>query len=148
MMYVGLRIKTPSAPWLKQFCTYDNTQTYYSFLYNYKVKNEETGEYEIAERYIVNVMNIVPNADSDIVCTKILKCKPIIKKDKNGKEYLNCDVYIEAENVAKPKLSRYQDNVNQKNSNMISEQQKQNQNNNQNQYSNDNLSINENDLPF
>ena len=71
MMYAGLRIKTPHSEFIKQL-KYDNGDTIYSFFYNYFVKNKETNKYEVAEAYVVNVTNIMPKPDSEIICTKII----------------------------------------------------------------------------
>lgn len=111
MIYEGLRIKTPNKQYIKKYKTYDGDDVY-SFLYNYGTKNKETNKYEVKERYTLYIKNIIPNEDSEIICTKIINCKPIIKTSSDGREFLQCEVTIEADNVKNPKLSRYKDNVN------------------------------------
>lgn len=141
MMYAGLRIKTPHSEFIKQL-RYNNSDTIYSFFYNYFIKNKETNKYEVAEAYVVNVTNIMPKADSEIICTKIIKCQPKVMKSKDGRDFLNCVVFIEADNVSEPKLPRYE------------EQSQQTQKSNTNNYNtkikkqNDNLEVQEDDLPF
>ena len=136
MMYAGLRIKTPHSEFIKKI-KYENTDTIYSFFYNYFVKNKETNKYEVAEAYVVNVTNIIPKPDSEIICTKILKCQPKIMKSKDGRDFLNCVVFIEADNVSEPKLPRYEEQAQQ---NQPTQQQENN--------NNTNLEIQEDDLPF
>ncbi len=110
MIYEGLRIKTPNEQYLKTLTSFKN-EVYTSFLYNYSTKNETTGKYEIKERYIINVYNIVPNPDSEIICTRIVNCKPAENKSKDGRTFLNCIVTIEADNVKEPKLPAYANNT-------------------------------------
>ena len=137
MMYAGLRIKTPHSEFIKQL-QYDNGDTIYSFFYNYFVKNKETNKYEIAEAYVVNVTNIIPKPDSEIICTKLIKCQPKIMKSKDGRDFLNCVVFIEADNVSEPKLPRYEEQA----------QQKQQPNTTAKSQSNNNLEMQEDDFPF
>ena len=142
MMYAGLRIKTPHSEFIKKI-KYENTDTIYSFFYNYFIKNKETNKYEVAEAYVVNVTNIIPKADSEIICTKIIKCQPKIMKSQDGRDFLNCVVYIEADNVSEPKLPRYEEQSQQ------NQYQNNNNNyNNQQQKEKDNLEVEEDDLPF
>lgn len=141
MMYAGLRIKTPHSEFIKQL-KYDNGDTIYSFFYNYFVKNKETNKYEVAEAYVVNVTNIMPKPDSEIICTKIIKCQPKIMKSQDGRDFLNCVVYIEADNVSEPKLPRYEEQAQQ------NQYQNNNNYNNQQQKEKDNLEVGEDDLPF
>ena len=138
MMYAGLRIKTPHSEFIKQI-KYNNSDTMYSFFYNYFVKNKETNKYEVAEAYVVNVLNIMPKPDSEIICTKIVKCQPKIMKSQDGRSFLNCVVFIEADNVSEPKLPRYEEQAQQQNINNY---------NNQQQKEKDNLEVQEDDLPF
>ena len=109
MIYEGLRIKTPSSNYINKYVDFKG-YVYYTFFYNYCVKNKETNIYEVKERYIINIYNIIPNPDSEIICTKIVNCKP--KESISGdKTYFNVCVTIEAENVSKEKLPRYCDNA-------------------------------------
>lgn len=142
MMYVGLRIKTPHSEFIKKI-KYENSDTIYSFFYNYFIKNKETNKYEVAEAYVVNVTNIMPKPDSEIICTKIIKCQPKVMKSQDGRDFLNCVVYIEADNVSEPKLPRYEEQAQQ------NQYQNNNNNyNNQQQKEKDNLEVGEDDLPF
>lgn len=137
MMYAGLRIKTPHSEFIKQLK--DNSgNIIYSFFYNYFVKNKETDKYEVAEAYVVNVTNIIPKPDSEIICTKLIKCQPKIMKSKDGRDFLNCAVFIEADNVSEPKLPRYEEQA----------QQKQQPNTTAKSQSNNNLEMQEDDFPF
>lgn len=144
MIYKGLRIKTPSANFIKKMQDFKGNP-YTSFLYNYSAKNEKSGKYEIKERYVINIFNIVPNADSEIICTNIVNCKPQIMKSKDGRDFLNCVVTIEADNVSEPKLSTYVNNPNAKPSNVNVNQQNTYQDNVQ-QYNS--VEIDEDLLPF
>ena len=137
MMYAGLRIKTPHSEYIKKI-KYENSDTIYSFFYNYFIKNKETNKYEVAEAYVVNVTNIIPKADSEIICTKIIKCQPKIMKSQDGRDFLNCVVYIEADNVSEPKLPRYEEQAQQPNTTT----------NNINTTQSDNSVVEEDDLPF
>lgn len=142
MMYAGLRIKTPHSEFIKKI-KYENSDTIYSFFYNYFIKNKETNKYEVAEAYVVNVTNIMPKPDSEIICTKIIKCQPKVMKSQDGRDFLNCVVYIEADNVSEPKLPRYEEQAQQ------NQYQNNNNNyNNQQQKEKDNLEVGEDDLPF
>lgn len=143
MMYAGLRIKTPHSEFIKKI-KYENSDTMYSFFYNYFVKNKETNKYEVAEAYVVNVTNIMPKPDSEIICTKLIKCQPKIMKSKDGRDFLNCVVFIEADNVSEPKLPRYEEQAQQtQQPNTTTTNTTTSQNNN-----NTNLEIQEDDLPF
>lgn len=137
MMYAGLRIKTPHSEFIKQLQN-NNGEKIYSFFYNYFVKNKETDKYEVAEAYVVNVTNIIPKPDSEIICTKLIKCQPKIMKSKDGRDFLNCVVFIEADNVSEPKLPRYEEQA----------QQKQQPNTTAKSQSNNNLEMQEDDFPF
>ena len=137
MMYAGLRIKTPHSEFIKQIKN-NNGEIIYSFFYNYFVKNKETDKYEVAEAYVVNVTNIIPKPDSEIICTKLIKCQPKVMKSKDGRDFLNCVVYIEADNVSEPKLPRYEEQA----------QQKQQPNTTAKSQSNNNLEMQEDDFPF
>ena len=141
MMYAGLRIKTPHSEFIKKI-KYENSDTIYSFFYNYFIKNKETNKYEVAEAYVVNVTNIMPKPDSEIICTKIIKCQPKVMKSQDGRDFLNCVVYIEADNVSEPKLPRYEEQAQQ------NQYQNNNNYNNQQQKEKDNLEVGEDDLPF
>ena len=141
MMYAGLRIKTPHSEFIKKI-KYENSDTIYSFFYNYFIKNKETNKYEVAEAYVVNVTNIMPKPDSEIICTKIIKCQPKVMKSQDGRDFLNCVVYIEADNVSEPKLPRYEEQAQQ------NQNQKNNNYNNQQQKEKENLEVGEDDLPF
>lgn len=141
MMYAGLRIKTPHSEFIKKI-KYENSDTMYSFFYNYFVKNKETNKYEVAEAYVVNVTNIMPKPDSEIICTKLIKCQPKVMKSKDGRDFLNCVVFIEADNVSEPKLPRYEEQAQQ------NQYQNNNNYNNQQQKEKDNLEVGEDDLPF
>lgn len=145
MIYEGLRIKTPSKKFIKKYKTYDGDDVY-TFLYGYGTKNKETNKYEVKERYTIYVKNIVPNEDSEIICTKIISCKPVIKTSSDGREFLQCEVTIEADNVKKPKLSRYKDNVDNgmKPEYVEKEEETQTYNNNNNNYD----YVDEDELPF
>ncbi len=152
MIYEGLRIKTPSSNFIRKYKDYDGND-YFSFLYNYSVKNKDTGEYEVAERYVINIYNIEPKSDCEVICTKIVKCKPQVMTAKDGKEYLNCVVFIQADNVEKPKLSTYADNPNAKNKqqpnfNQPPQQPKPSYNNQPNNQSPYGIDISDEDLPF
>lgn len=137
MMYAGLRIKTPHSEFIKQIKN-NNDEIIYSFFYNYFVKNKETDKYEVAEAYVVNVTNIIPKPDSEIICTKLIKCQPKVMKSKDGRDFLNCVVYIEADNVSEPKLPRYEEQA----------QQKQQPNTTAKSQSNNNLEMQEDGFPF
>ena len=142
MMFAGLRIKTPHSEFIKRL-NYNNGEIIYSFFYNYMIKNKESNKYEIAEAYVVNVTNIMPKPDSEIICTKIIKCQPKIMKSQDGRDFLNCVVYIEADNVSEPKLPRYEEQAQQKqqpNTNSYNKTTQQKQTNN--------LEVGEDDLPF
>ena len=142
MMYAGLRIKTPHSEFIKQL-KYNNSDTIYSFFYNYFIKNKETNKYEVAEAYVVNVLNIMPKPDSEIICTKIVKCQPKVMKSKDGRDFLNCVVFIEADNVSEPKLPRYEEQAQQKQQSNINGYNRTTQ-----QKQTNNLEVGEDDLPF
>ena len=142
MMYAGLRIKTPHSEFIKKI-KYENTDTIYSFFYNYFVKNKETNKYEVAEAYVVNVTNIMPKPDSEIICTKLIKCQPKVMKSKDGRDFLNCVVFIEADNVSEPKLPRYEEQPQQQ-----PQQQNTSNYNETLQNKTDILNIEDDDLPF
>ena len=54
MIYEGLRIKTPSSNYINKYVDFKG-YVYYTFFYNYCVKNKETNIYEVKERYIINI---------------------------------------------------------------------------------------------
>ena len=74
---------------------------YFSFFYNVSLKNKNTGEWEIKERYSINVMNVNIETDDEIEITSILDAKPQVCKDKKGNEYLNCLLWVNADNLGK-----------------------------------------------
>ena len=98
MIFLGLKIRIPNSKFIKKFKDYEGRE-YYSFIYHYRIKDEKTNQWETVERYIINISNIEIKPESHIICTKILQCKPQNVVAKNGKEYNNCVVFIEGENV-------------------------------------------------
>lgn len=89
-----------------------NGVPYYSFLYNKSEKNKETQEWEIKERYVINVMNIELEENMDIIITEILEAKPQVMKSKNGKDYLNCLIWCNADKIKKETENTYYSNNN------------------------------------
>lgn len=94
-MKKGAKIKTPKKEYIKAMKD-KNGETYYSFLYNKNAKNKDSGEWEIIERYVVNVMNLELFGEEEIEINDFLETKPQINKDKKGREYLNCLVWVKA----------------------------------------------------
>lgn len=100
-MKKGSVVKTPdNSSFIKTMKDYNNNP-YYSFLWNKSEKNKENGEWEIVERYLINVMNLQLEGGMEISITEILESKPKIMKDKKGKDYLNCVIFCNAEIVTK-----------------------------------------------
>lgn len=123
MIRKGMRIKTPSQAYIRTYNKYNNSGEYYSFLYNVGKVNPETKKFETQEHYTINVMNIKPNPDSDIDVVEILTAKPVIKTSKDGREFLQCEVSINAENYSQPVSPTYRENAkvnpdNQQNNNV------------------------------
>ena len=85
-----------------------NGVPYYSFLYNKSEKNKETQEWEIKERYVINVMNIELEENMEIIITEIIEAKPQVMKSKNGKDYLNCLIWCNADKIKKENENTYQ----------------------------------------
>lgn len=115
MIWENSKIRVPRAEYIRVKKN-DNNKYVYSFFFNKSIKNDETGEWEVKERYVINLSNIEPNPDSDITITKIKGVEPRIMSSNNGKEYLNCVLYIEAENY-QPKNNDNNSNYNYNNSN-------------------------------
>lgn len=89
------KIKTPTSQFIKELKDYNNN-TYYSFLHNKSEKNKETNEWVIKERYVINVMNITVKPNTEIEINEILETVPRVMKDKKGKDYMNCILYVTA----------------------------------------------------
>ena len=94
-MKKGTKLETPIKSFIKELKDFNNN-VYYSFLHNKSVKNEETNMWEIKERYVINVMNMKIVENQKITITEIIEAKPQIMKDKKGKEYLNCILFVNA----------------------------------------------------
>ena len=94
-MKKGTKIETPIKSFIKDYKDFEG-KTYYSFLHNKSEKNKDTNEWEIKERYVINVMNMKIVENQKITITEIIEAKPQIMKDKKGKEYLNCILYVNA----------------------------------------------------
>lgn len=87
-------------------------EKYYSFFHNVSIKNKNTGDWEIKERYVINVMNVNIETDDEIEITNILDAKPQVCKDKKGKEYLNCLLWVKADNLGKKINDKLPENSN------------------------------------
>ena len=83
---------------VKELKDYNGTP-YYSFLHNHSTRNKETDKWEIRERYVINVMNIIVKAGTEIQLTEILEAKPEIMYSKDGREFLNCVMWVNAREV-------------------------------------------------
>lgn len=92
-MKKGSKIKVPKAQFVKEMKDY-NKNPYYSFLYNHSVKNKQTGEWEITERYVINVMDVIVQPETEIEIVEILEAKPQIMKSKDGRDFLNCVMWV------------------------------------------------------
>lgn len=121
-MKVGTKIVVPTdSRYIKEYKD-SKGNPYYSFFYNYSTKEKDSDNWEVQERYVVNVMNIEVEAGSTIAITTILDCKPKVMKDSKGKEHLNCIVFVYADNIQKgetpqPQQNNYENNYNQPNNN-------------------------------
>lgn len=120
-MKKGSVVKSPISAFIKRMKD-KNENTYYSFFANKSEKNKDTEEWSIVERYVINVMNIEVLPESEYEIEEIIEAKPATMKDKSGKEYLNCLLWVNAK----------------------CKQQEQNNNNNSYQVNDDS----DDDLPF
>ena len=138
-MKKGSKIKVPKSQFVKEMKDYNNNP-YYSFLYNHSVKNKQTGEWEITERYVINVMDVIIQPETEIEIVDILEAKPQIMKSKDGRDFLNCVMWV---NVGENK------NNNNFNQQQTYQQQiaKQEQQTYQQPIYNTNI-VEEDDLPF
>ena len=93
------RLSVPAnKSFVKELKDYNGTP-YYSFLHNHNIRNKETGVWETKERYVINVMNIIVKAGTEIQLTEILEAKPEIMYSKDGREFLNCVMWVNAREV-------------------------------------------------
>ena len=97
-MKKGEKIKVPNSQFVKEMKDYNNNP-YYSFFFNKNAKKKDSDEWYVSERYVINVMNIVVEPMAEIQITDILDAKPQIMYDKKGKEYLNCMLWVNADNI-------------------------------------------------
>ena len=119
-MKVGTKIVVPTdSRYIKEYKD-SKGNPYYSFFYNYSTKEKDSDNWEVQERYVINVMNIEVEAGSTIAITTILDCKPKVMKDSKGKEHLNCIVFVYADNIQKGETpqptqqqNNYENNYNQ-----------------------------------
>ena len=95
-MQINDKIKVPISNYIKKYTKQDGTE-YYSFLYKKSILNEETKKWEVKEEYVINITNIEPIPESEIVITKITGTMPKTMTDKKGVPHLNCCVWCEAE---------------------------------------------------
>ncbi len=95
-MQINDKIKVPITNYIKKYTKQDGTE-YYSFLYKKSILNEETKKWEVKEEYVVNITNIEPIPESEIVITKITGSIPKTMIDKKGVPHLNCCIWCEAE---------------------------------------------------
>ena len=101
-MRLGDTLKTPPSDFIKKLKDKNNKE-FYSFFHNVTKKKEGTeNEYEVVERYVVFVMNICVEPSSEIVIDKIIETKPKLNLGKDGREFLNNLVWIEATCKSKP----------------------------------------------
>lgn len=94
-MKKGSVVKSPISAFIKRMKD-KNENTYYSFFSNKSEKNKDTEEWTITERYVINVMNIEVLPESEYEIEEIIEAKPATMKDKSGKEYLNCLLWVNA----------------------------------------------------
>lgn len=95
-MKLGDKITIPPQSFMKEITRQDGTKLQ-SFLYNVSEKNKETEKYEIIERYVVFVLNIRINPNDVIVVKEITQTVPKKSVGKDGREFLNNLVWINAE---------------------------------------------------
>ena len=105
------KLKTPISQYIKELKDYNNN-TYYSFLHNKSERNKETNEWVIKERYVINVINMVIKPNIDIEITEILESTPKIMRDRNGKEYMNCILFVTAKVVGETPKEEYKNDNN------------------------------------
>lgn len=101
-MKIGEKLTVPPKEFMKKFKRQDGTE-FYSFFHNVSKKNKDTDQYEIIERYVIFVMNLILYADMEIEIEKIIETKPKLMIGNGGKEFLNNLVWIEAKEVVKEK---------------------------------------------
>lgn len=89
-------VLVPPVAYIKKFEKKDGSN-FYSFLFNKSKVNKETNEYYIAERYVINVMNLCPQEQKKYRIVEIIGCEPKTMKSKNGQEYLNCCIWCNME---------------------------------------------------
>ena len=94
-MKKGSVVKSPISAFIKRMKD-KNENTYYSFFANKSEKNKDTEEWTITERYVINVMNVEVLPESEYEIEEIIEAKPATMKDKSGKEYLNCLLWVNA----------------------------------------------------
>ena len=97
-MKKGYKLTVPPSQFIKELKDY-NDIPYYSFLWNKKEKNKENDEWEVKERYVINVMNMQIKAEQEITITEILEAKPLIMNSKDKRQFLNCVLFVNAESV-------------------------------------------------
>lgn len=146
-MRKNTKIKVPQSQFVKEMKDY-NGMPYYSFFHNHSVKNKQTGNWEIVERYVINVMNVILKPEMEIEITEIIEAKPQTMKSKDGRDFLNCVLWVNV-NV----LGDNQNNVNnnyqpQNNQQQYYQPQQQTQAQYQQSANVNEQIVDEDDLPF
>lgn len=104
------KIKVPNSNFLKKIKDYKGVP-YWSFFHNVSKRNDD-GTWEVTEKYLINVLNIELEPNQEIIITEILDAKPRVMKSKDGRDFLNCELFVNAE-VVKENVQNNQNISNQ-----------------------------------
>lgn len=141
MLSKSKKILTPPVEFIRRLEKKKSDGCFYSFFYNISKKKENSDEWKIAERYVINVMNLVPQERTEYYISNIIGCEPKIMKSKNGKDYLNCCVWCDLDVIEN-------NHNNNANNTYQTPQYNAPQNQNNTAPTNDNFNVEDDDLPF
>ena len=145
-MKKNTKIKVPQKQFVKELKDY-NGMPYYSFFHNHSVKNKETGQWEIVERYVINVMNVILQPEIEIEITEIIEAKPQLMKSKDGRDFLNCIIWVNV-NVLNNQNNANANYQTQNNQQYYQQPQQQYQPQYQQSVNTNQTIVDEDDLPF
>lgn len=137
----NMRIKTPpqNLIWKQKDL---NGNDVWQFPFNNSYKPSGKDEF-IKENYIVKVLNLEPQPNTEYFVSKIIECYPQVAKSKDGRTFLNCVAVIEIDYA-----ENQQNNNNENNYNNASSSNTSSIDSNSKPIENNNIGISDDDLPF
>lgn len=118
MIKVGSKIKLPNdKKFMKTYINQKTNKEILSFFYNVYEKDNNNNKYIVKERYVIEIVNTIPNLGSTIIIDEIYSVQPKIAYDSKGKEYLNIYLWVKCTEQTQQKYNKNNYNNNNNNNN-------------------------------